>query len=184
MTLKAAILLAPGAGATRDHSTLVALDEALTAGGYLVERMDFEYQRLGRRSPSKASRLIDEVAEAAAELRDAAGSVPVILGGRSMGGRICSMAAAGGVEADGLILISYPLHPPGRPESLRTDHFPSIHVPTLFISGTRDAFARPDELVAATKAIPSKVTHSWIDNGDHGLKNHDGELVRLVQAWL
>ena len=78
----------------------------------------------------------------------------ILLGGRSMGGRICSMAVADGLPAAGLVLISYPLHPPGRPDRLRIEHLPALEVPCLFVSGTRDAFGTPDELERHTAAIP------------------------------
>jgi predicted alpha/beta-hydrolase family hydrolase len=83
-----------------------------------------------------------------------------------------------------LVLVSYPLHPPGRPERLRDEHFPGIGVPCLFVSGTRDAFAHPDELEAATAAIPGPVTHVWIDGGDHGLRRRDAEVATVVGEWL
>jgi predicted alpha/beta-hydrolase family hydrolase len=101
-----------------------------------------------------------------------------------MGGRICSMVVAGGLAARGLVLISYPLHPPGRPDRLRTEHFPGLAVPCLFVSGTRDAFGTPVELEAATAAIPGEVTHHWLDGRDHGLRGADDEVAALVLAWL
>src|SRR5262249_57714190 len=76
------------------------------------------------------------------------------LGGRSMGGRMCSMAVSEGLPARALVLISYPLHPPGKPENLRVDHFPNLDVPCLFVSGTKDPFGSPDELETHAKAIP------------------------------
>jgi predicted alpha/beta-hydrolase family hydrolase len=107
-----------------------------------------------------------------------------VLGGRSMGGRICSMAVAEGLPAAGLVLIAYPLHPPGRPEKLRVEHLPQLDVPCLFVSGTRDAFGRPDELEAYTKAIPGPVTHVWIDKVGHELKNADARIAEVVREWL
>jgi predicted alpha/beta-hydrolase family hydrolase len=108
----------------------------------------------------------------------------MLLGGRSMGGRMASMAVADGLAAWGLLLVSYPLHPPGRPDRLRTDHFPSIEVPTLFVSGTRDSFGTVDELENATRAIPGPVTHVWIDGGRHELDRVDGRIVASVAEWL
>jgi predicted alpha/beta-hydrolase family hydrolase len=108
----------------------------------------------------------------------------IALGGRSMGGRMCSMAVAEGQPAAGLVLVSYPLHPPGRPDRPRTEHFGDIRVPCLFVSGTRDAFAAPAELEEATGAIPGKVTHRWIEGGDHGLRRKDPEVAEIVRAWV
>jgi len=86
-----------------------------------------------------------------------------------MGGRICSMVAAAD-GALGLALLGYPLHPPGKPEQLRVDHFPGLRMPVLFASGTRDSFATPDELRREAKRIKGKVTFHWIDTADHGFK--------------
>jgi predicted alpha/beta-hydrolase family hydrolase len=101
-----------------------------------------------------------------------------------MGGRICSMAVADGLPAAGLVLVSYPLHPPGRPEKARTEHLPQIQVPCLFVSGTRDAFASPEELESATGAIGGAVTHVWLEGGDHGLRRRDEEVGAAVREWL
>lgn len=182
MTARSGLLLAPGAGADRDAPTLVALDRAATAAGWKVARMDFPYRRAGRRAPDRAPVLLDAVRAEAADL--AADCDRMVLGGRSMGGRICSMAVAEGVAAVGLLLVSYPLHPPGRPDRLRTGHFPAIEVPCLFISGRRDAFARPGELEEVTEAIPAPVTIRWIDGKDHGLKGVDDVVCALALEWM
>ena len=157
------------------------MDRALSALGVVVERMDFPYRKAGRRAPDRAPKLIAAVVEETEALRPRVARLA--LGGRSMGGRMCSMAVADGLEADALILVSYPLHPPGRPDRLRTEHFAAIEVPCLFVSGTRDAFGRPDELEAATAAIPGSVTHHWIEGADHGLRRADAEVAAVVAGW-
>lgn len=181
-----ALLLTPGAGADRNQAALVAIDEAVSALGVVVERMDFPYRRAGRKAPDRAPVLLAAVEEGAAALAQSTGLGPdrIFLGGRSMGGRICSMAVAAGLPAAGLVLISYPLHPPGRPEKLRIEHLPDVNVPCLFVSGTRDAFATPAELEAHTAAIPGAVTHEWIEGGDHGLRGKDQAVADLVTTWL
>lgn len=176
------LLLAPGAGAGRDQPVLVALDEAASAAGLAVERMDFPYRRAGRRAPDRAPVLVEAVRSEAATL--ARRCERMVLGGRSMGGRMCSMAVADGLPAAGLALVSYPLHPPGRPESPRTGHFSRLHLPCLFVSGTRDAFATPAELEAATAPIPGPVTHRWVDGKDHALRGADQVVVDAVMGWL
>jgi predicted alpha/beta-hydrolase family hydrolase len=163
------------------------LDEAASAAGWTVERMDFPYRKAGRRAPDRPPVLLESVRSEAAALAGRLGPTPrLVLGGRSMGGRMCSMAVADGSVpgAIGLLLVSYPLHPPGRPESMRTEHFPSITVPCLFVSGTRDAFGRPEELEAATAAIPAPVTHHWIEGKDHALRGVDPRLGDLAVDWL
>src|SRR3954454_10502292 len=179
-----AVLLTPGASAGRDQPALVAVENALAP--VPVERMDFPYRKAGRKSPDKAPVLIDAVREGAAALAKRTRLAPerLVLGGRSMGGRMCSMAVAEGLPALGLALVRYPLHPPGKPEKSRTEHLPSITVPCLFLSGTRDAFGTPDELEAATKSIKGPVTHVWIDGGDHGLRRRDADVAEIVRDWV
>ncbi len=176
------LLIAPGAGANRDQSTLVALDEAASGIGFDVVRMDFPYRKAGRKSPDRPPVLLQAVTEEAGAMTHRCRGL--VLGGRSMGGRICSMAVAGGVESVGLLLVSYPLHPPGRPQQLRTEHFPDLSVPCLFISGTKDAFASPAELEEATALIPGDVTHVWLEGGDHSLRRKDTAVVEAALSWL
>jgi uncharacterized protein len=182
----AGLVLTPGASAGRDQPALVAIDDALAPDGVVVERIDFPYRLAGRRAPDKAPVMVASVEDAAHMLAQRVG-VPltrIALGGRSMGGRMCSMAVADGLPAAGLALVSYPLHPPGKPDKLRTEHLPSLAVPCLFVSGTRDAFGTPAELEAATGAIAGPVTHAWIEGGDHGLRGKDAEVAAIVRAWV
>jgi predicted alpha/beta-hydrolase family hydrolase len=181
-----ALLITPGAGHDRDQSSLVAIDVALAAHDVAVERMDFPYRRAGRKAPDRAPVLIEAVRQGAADLASRTGLPPeeIALGGRSMGGRMCSMAVAEGLPARALVLIAYPLHPPGKPERARTEHLPALHVPCLFVSGTRDSFGTPAELEAAASAIPGPVTHVWVDGGDHGLRRRDAEVSEAVRDWV
>lgn len=183
---RAGLLLTPGAGADRDQPALVAIEDALVPAGVAVERMDFPFRLAGRRSPDRPPVLVHSVRDGAARLAAAAGLAPqrIALGGRSMGGRMCSVAAAEGLPCLALVLVSYPLHPPGRPDRLRTDHFSRLDVPCLFVSGTRDAFGAPAELEAATAAIPGPVHHVWLDGGDHGLRHRDAKVAAAVAEWL
>jgi predicted alpha/beta-hydrolase family hydrolase len=181
---KRAVLLAPGAGADRTHHTLVALEAALAP--VPVRRMDFTYRKEGRRVPDREPKLLEALdAELATLLTDT--GVPrrnVVLGGRSLGGRMCSLAVAAGTPAAGLVLLSYPLHPPGRLDRMRTAHFPDLDVPCLFVSGTKDPFGTPDEFLAATKAIPGPVTHVWLDGQRHDPRGRDDEIAAAVVAWF
>ncbi|MGD9796525.1 MAG: alpha/beta family hydrolase [Acidimicrobiia bacterium] len=179
-----ALLLTPGAGSTAEHPSLVAIAEAVAP--LPVDRHDFPYRRAGRRAPDRAPVLLADLREAAAALVARARVHParLVLGGRSMGGRMCSMAVAEGLPAAGLVLVCYPLHPPGRPDQLRTAHLPALEVPCLFVSGTRDPFGTPDELTAATAAIPGPVTHAWVEGGRHDLRGADAFVARTVADWL
>jgi predicted alpha/beta-hydrolase family hydrolase len=179
-----ALLLAPGAGSSRENPSLVAIEAAVSP--LSVERMDFPYRKAGRKAPDRPPVLLAAVREAAEALCARARIKParLVMGGRSMGGRICSMAVADGVPAAGLVLISYPLHPPGQPDKLRTEHLPALSVPCLFVSGTRDPFGTPDELEAAIRLIPGPVTTAWIDGRGHDLKGADLRVAELVKDWL
>lgn len=180
------LLLAPGSGAGSGQSSLVAIDKIASGLGGRVRRMDFPYRLAGRKAPDKPEVLVASVVAEASNLGAQAGARPqmVFLGGRSMGGRMCSMAVAEGLPAAGLVLVSYPLHPPGRPEKLRTGHFERLQVPCLFVSGTRDAFGTPAELEAATAAIPGPVTFFWLDGADHSLRGRDSVVASRVGDWL
>lgn len=184
MSAVSGLLLTPGAGSDRDHATLVALEAGLAP--LAVERVDFPYRREGRKAPDRAPKLIASLVRDAETFSTRLGvpGTAVALGGRSMGGRMCSMAVAEGLPAAALVLMSYPLHPPGKPDKLRVDHFGAIAVPCLFVTGTRDPFGTPEELTHHTGAISGAVTHHWIDGARHDVKGHDAEIVEVVSAWL
>jgi predicted alpha/beta-hydrolase family hydrolase len=148
--------------------------------------MDFPYRKAGRRAPDRAPVLVESVREEAAALVADAHIRPnrLALGGRSMGGRMCSMAVAEGLPAWGLVLLSYPLHPPGRPDKLRIEHLPQITVPTLVVSGTADPFGTPSDLVHHLSAISAPVTYVWVDGAGHEWKGRDGQIAAVVAAWL
>jgi predicted alpha/beta-hydrolase family hydrolase len=179
-----ALLLAPGAGSSAQNPCLVAIETAVAP--MPVQRMDFPYRKAGRKAPDRPPVLLAAVRDEAEALVERAGVAPdrLALGGRSMGGRMCSMAVADGLPAAALVLISYPLHPPGRPDALRTAHLPQLHVPCLFVHGTRDPFGAPGELEEATATIPGPVTHVWIDGGRHDLKGADARVAATVAEWL
>jgi uncharacterized protein len=179
------LVLTPGAGAGRDQPALVAVDAAVTGRGLAVERIEFPGRTAGRRRPDPPEVCIHSVRTATSALAERLG-VPtsaIAVGGRSMGGRMCSMAAAEGLEVAALVLVSYPLHPAGKPERLRTAHFPALGVPCLFVSGRRDALGSPDEIERETAAIPGPVTLVFVD-GDHSLRRRDDEVADLVADWL
>lgn len=178
------MLLAPGAGSDRDHPTLLALEEALEP--LPVRRMDFPYRRAGRRAPDRAPVLVAAMGEELAGLCSDVEARPdeVVLGGRSMGGRIASMLVADGTPAAGLVLLSYPLHPPGKPDRPRTEHLGRLDVPCLFVSGDRDPFGTPEELRSAIAAIPGPTTLHILEGARHDPKGCDGEITEVVRGWL
>ncbi len=177
-------LLTPGAGSDRNHPGLVALAERLSP--LPVQRMDFAYRTAGRRFPDRAPTLVAEVRTGVAAMADEFDLDPsrLVLGGRSMGGRMCSMAVAEGLPAAGLVLVCYPLHPPKKPENLRVDHFGDIDVPCLFVSGDRDEFGSPDEFDAHLGAIPGPVTVVRLEGKRHDLRGADGAVCDAVADWI
>ena len=181
MSRPKALLLTPGAGADRNQSTLVALEQA---AGLLTERVDFPYRLAGKRMPDKPRVAVAHLVAEAAKLTKRARTRPqnVVLGGRSYGGRMCSMAVAEGLPAAGLVLLSYPLHPPGKPENLRTEHFGAIEVPVLFVSGDKDPFGTPEEFAQHVQAIKGPVTQVWVP-GTHSPRNNT-PVVEAVVNWL
>jgi uncharacterized protein len=181
-----ALLLTPGAGADATHHTLVAVDEAVTGRlGVTVGRVDFPYRKAGRRAPDKAPVAVAHLREEAAALVERAGVAPgqLVLGGRSFGGRMCSMAVAEGLPAAGLVLLSYPLHPPGKPANLRVEHFGDIKVPVLVVSGEKDPFGSPAEFDEHLAAIAGPVTTVWL-RGGHDPRNQDPVIAETVADWL
>ena len=182
----AGIFLAPGAGGSAESPAFVELASSLEASGVPVQRMDFPYRLAGRQRPDPPAVLEASVRERACSFARHLGTETstLVLGGRSMGGRICSQVVAEGLPAAGLALVSYPLHPPGRPERLRVAHFPQLRVPCLFVSGTKDAFATRDELETATAAIPGPVSHVWLEGADHGLRKHGAAAAAAILQWL
>ena len=181
----AGLVLTPGASAGRAQSGLVAIDEAVTHAGIVASRVEFPGQAAGKRRTDPPAVCIATVRDAAGDLA-ARLSVPatrIAVGGRSFGGRMCSMAVAEGLEAAALVLVSYPLHPPGKPERLRTEHFGELRLPCLFVSGHRDAFATQEELEREAAAIPGPVTLRLVA-GDHSLRKSEAEAAEIVASWL
>ncbi|MDZ7675037.1 MAG: alpha/beta family hydrolase [Acidimicrobiales bacterium] len=170
----AGFLVTPGASADRDHRTLVALDDGLDAP---VERITIR----SRAETKVHAQLRDDMATFAERL--GVGTSELVIGGRSFGGRMCSSLVAAGEAVAGLVVLSYPLHPPGKPDKLRVEHFADITVPTLFVSGTKDPFATPDELVEHAAAITGPVEFVWIEGQAHSPRD-DTPVVDAVADWL
>jgi predicted alpha/beta-hydrolase family hydrolase len=170
-----AVLLAHGAGAGRNAAPLVATARALAEAGIPSLRFDFPYRAAGRKAPDRPPVLLQAVRDAAADLAAQTGLPPerLVLGGRSMGGRYCSLAVGDPEDplpALGLLLLGYPLHPAGRPDNLRVEHFGRLKVPVLFLSGDRDALAGRTDLERWAETIPGPVTFHWLAGADHGYR--------------
>lgn len=189
MSTPAGLLLTPGAGASRDSPALVTVERTLADADppLPVRRIDFPYRLEGRRMPDRAPVAVGHLRAEASAWADelGVGTDRLLLGGRSYGGRMCSMAVAEGLPAAGLVLLSYPLHPPGRPEKLRVEHFGRIAVPTLFVSGDKDPFGTPAELAEHVATIPGPVTAVTLP-GAHDMRGvaREKSVAEAVASWI
>lgn len=170
-----AVLLAHGAGSDMHAATLARVADALADARIPSLRFNYPYRDAGRKSPDRAAVLDSSTREAAAELARQAKLPPerLVLGGRSMGGRYCSLIVGADddpVPALALLLLGYPLHAAGKPDQPRVEHFPRLLVPCLFVSGTRDSLASQDALTDAVKAIKGPVGMHWLESADHGYR--------------
>ena len=168
------LILAPGAGAGHDSAFIVGFARALASRGLHVVTFNFPYLERGRRVPDTnvtLEKCWDAVLRAVRERAGAAS--PLFAGGKSMGGRIASQVAVRQdplVSPKGLVFLGYPLHPPGRPDERRTAHWPHLHLPALFVQGSRDPFGTPEELRAALAGFGGDSRVMIVDGGDHSFK--------------
>jgi len=168
------LILAPGAGAGHDSAFIVGFARALASRGLHVVTFNFPYLERGRRVPDTnvtLEKCWDAVLRAVRERAGAAS--PLFAGGKSMGGRIASQVAVRRdplVSPKGLVFLGYPLHPPGRPDERRTAHWPHLHLPALFVQGSRDPFGTPEELRAALAGFGGDSRVMIVDGGDHSFK--------------
>ncbi len=192
----ACLILAPGAGAGKEHPFMAAVAEGLAARGILTFRFDFLYAEAGRKAPDRQPVLEATYRAVAAHVRAEHSGLPLFLGGKSMGGRIASHIASGeeGVATDGLVFLGYPLHPPGRPERLRDAHLSAVSAPMLFVEGTRDPFCPLGTLEASLAKVHAPTAVHVIEDGDHSFKVRKSsgrssaaaldEVIEVVSAWV
>jgi hypothetical protein len=185
---RATLVFAHGAGGSMKTPYNVAIADALAAVGVETWRFNFPYSEAGRRAPDKQDKLescywgVAKTVEAEADR--------LYLGGQSMGGRMATHIVADGFPVEGLVLQSYPLHPPGKPEKLRDAHLPRIGVPMLFISGTKDGWATGDLLDRTVARLPTATLHR-VEGAGHGLTSAGRspadimeEVVSTIIAWM
>jgi predicted alpha/beta-hydrolase family hydrolase len=187
------VVCAHGAGGHKDDRGMLALDETLVAAGLGVVRFNFPYREKGAGPPDPMPRLMECFEAVIARARKTLAPRRLIIGGRSMGGRVASMLAARGLACDGLLLFAYPLHPAGKPEKLRDAHLPHIRVPVLCFNGTRDALCREELMQATIARLPTWRMH-WLEGADHsfhvlkssGRSDADvlRELGQATAAWV
>jgi predicted alpha/beta-hydrolase family hydrolase len=191
------ILLAHGAGGPMDSASMNAAARALANVGFRIARFEFAYMAYrrishGRKPPPRAETLRSEYIAAIDALTPMG---PLIIGGKSMGGRVASMIADEFHASDliaGLVCLGYPFHPIGKPDQLRTAHLLGLRTPTLIFQGTRDAFGTPEEV--ATYQLSSAIEIIWLEDGNHDLEPRKGvsgmtagdhllTMANRVAAW-
>ena len=190
------VALGHGAGGDRKTPLLRRLADALASArpGRGILLYNFPYTDARRRAPDPPD-VLEMAARAVGDYaRESLGARRVVLGGKSMGGRIASQAVAKGAAADGLLFLGYPLHPPGRPETLRDRHLPAVRVPMLFVQGTRDSFARWDLLEAVIARLGGTATLHRVEEADHSFRlpkrtgrtaaDVEAEIVEAALRWL
>lgn len=192
------VLLAHGAGAPMDSASMTAAAKALGDQGIRVARFEFAYMAArrtgdGRKPPPKAEKVMPEYMAAIEDLGPTRG--PLIIGGKSMGGRVASMVADSAFESGriaGLLCLGYPFHPPAKPEQLRTAHLQGLKTPALICQGTRDEFGTRDEV--SGYALSPSIELLWFEDGDHDLKprksvsgfsaaDHLRTMAEAVRRW-
>lgn len=179
------LVLTHGAGGNCQAKLLVALSNAFAEAGFTVLRCDLPFRQSrphGPPFPAMAARDREGLQRAIDFMRRRAAG-KIFLGGHSYGGRQATMLMADRSElADGLLLLSYPLHPPRKPTQLRTAHFPNLRARSLFVHGSRDPFGSPDEMNAALKLIPSETRLMEVEGAGHDLRSSKSDLPRRIVA--
>src|ERR1700733_7366494 len=176
------LVLTHGAGTNSKAPLLLAVDEAFCAAGYQVMRIDMAFRQrrpFGPPSPATAAQDRESLREAVARMRGLVDG-PVVLGGHSYGGRQATLLAAEAPDvADALLLLSYPLHPPDKPDKPRTAHFPALRTPSLFVHGAKDPFGTIEEIRAALETIPARKELLALDGLGHDLARGRFDLEQL-----
>lgn len=190
----AGVVLGHGAGSDMESPALVAAAEALAAFGHAALRFNFLYRELRKKLPDRQPDLERCYRAAADRARAETGVARLILGGRSMGGRMASLLAAGGYPCAGLVFFGYPLHPAGREEKLRDAHLAAVTAPMLFVQGTRDALCNLDLLRPVLARLGDRATLHVLEGGDHSLElprrsgrsraDAEGEVFGAVDDWI
>ena len=187
-------MLAHGAGAGQRHPFMVSVAKALAGRGIDVVTFNFPYMEQKRRSPDRAPVLescFRSVVATASQQRSLR-TRRLFIGGKSMGGRMATHLAAQGLDGlKGVIALGYPLHPPGKPEQMRTAHLPAIRAPVLIVQGERDAFGTPAELAPVIESMRADVSLHVVAGGDHSLtvKGRSGAggldgVATVIEQWV
>ena len=177
------VVLGHGAGAGMASEFMVAMASGLASAGARVCRFNFVYMERGRKPPDRQPVLEETFRSVAEEVGGIHPGLHLVLGGKSMGGRIASHLVASGTRADALVFLGYPLHPPGRPDRIRAAHLAEVDVPMLFVEGTRDPFCPLDTLDEVRRGLRTRTDVLVIEDGDHSFKVRKSSGRTTAQAW-
>jgi predicted alpha/beta-hydrolase family hydrolase len=187
---RTAIILAHGAGQGMHSPFMTYFHNELPRHGFLAVRFNFDYMDAKRSVPDPQPKLQGRYRSVIESVLADYKPERLIIGGKSMGGRVASYIAGTTPGVSGLLFLGYPLHPPGKTDQLRDEHLYPLKLPMLFISGTKDTFARRDLLENVVAKIGKNATLVWIEGGDHSLKRgrKDGESLKLavdtIERWI
>jgi len=191
---RAVVALAHGAGAGMQHPFMCAIHQGLAAGGFVSVKFQFPYMAAGRKVPDRAPVLESAWHAVLRALRERHPDLLLVAAGKSMGGRMASRVAAEGADVDALLMLGYPLHPAGRPQQVRADHFPRIRLPSLFVQGTRDSLCELALLPPALATLGGPTTLHLVEGGDHSFKvlkragrdqsEVDSEVLQTCVDWI
>jgi uncharacterized protein len=176
------IILAHGAGQGIESPFMQFFHEALPERGFLSVQFNFEYMDQGRKIPDPQPKMQARYRQVVEEVAVAHKPRVILIGGKSMGGRVASYIAASTPQVNGLIFLGYPLHPPGKQDQLRDAHLYEIESPMLFLSGTRDTFAERTLLEKVVRKLEGRATLIWTEGGDHSLKVGRKGSATLISA--
>jgi predicted alpha/beta-hydrolase family hydrolase len=185
-----AIILAHGAGQGMNSPFMTYFHKELASRGLLSITFNFDYMDAKRRVPDSQPKLQARYRAVATDIVANYHPKRLIIGGKSMGGRVASYIAGDISQVNGLVFLGYPLHPPGKPDQLRDQHLYELKVPMLFVSGTKDTFAERKLLEQVVQKIGTTATLAWIDGGDHSLrrKKNDSQSLQIaadaIMTWL
>jgi predicted alpha/beta-hydrolase family hydrolase len=189
-----AVVLGHGAGNDMESPFLVTIADGIRRAGHAAVRFDFPYKAAGRKAPDPRPRLEATYRAVLAAVRKRLAPAALVIGGKSMGGRIASYLAAAGEAVDGCLFLGYPLHPAGKPDRLRDDHFGDVRVPALFVQGDRDALGTAAELRASLRRFGAEASLHEVADGDHSfrVRKRSGrtdeealaDALAAVVAWL
>ena len=185
----ATLVLAHGAGAAMDSPFMAAMASGLADRGWRVARFEFPYMAQRRldgkqRAPDRLPKLLEAFREQVSALQGQGVSAPLVIGGKSMGGRLASLlvdelAASAGVI--GCLCLGYPFHPPGKPDQLRTEHLQALATPTLILQGERDTFGKRGEV--ETYGLSTAIQLGWLTTGDHSFKPTRSSGLSEADNW-